>query len=155
MGSPISSDADDTVTGNVSKPSAMNNLTAVHSDAEPVSPPGAEADAPLPTTPTDLPSGSPITPMSNVSAPDLLHNTEAISPDSRSSSRQEFNGGMETDSILLSPHTPPLPPKAYEKYIPSDFGKRKAQDDDDERRHRRQKKRSRKESESPMYVYFC
>lgn len=136
LGSPISSE--DETNPAVAGTATVLDAAIVPPDAEPVSPPVTEAEPP---TPTDLPSGSPVTPVST-SAPDLP--TEAVSPDSRSSSRQDAN---HVDHILLSPHTPPLPPKAYEKYIPESH-KRKALEDDEDRRHKR-KKRSRKESESP------
>lgn len=137
LGSPITSEDD----GPLPVAPISASAPIVPPEAEPVSPTGLETDT---LTPNNLPSGSPVTPPSN-SLPDRL-STEQISPDaeSRSSSRMGCNGTADT-ILLLSPHTPPLPPKAYEKY---DGGKRKNQEDDDDRRHKR-KKRSRKDSESP------
>lgn len=152
----ISSEDDNTESAERDVDSASNLNLAIPPDAEPVSPPGIESgDAVSVSPPTDrdhLPSSSPVTPPSN-SALNHDLNTELISPDeSRSSSRQDCNG-MDVDdpSLLLSPHTPPLPPKAYEKYVPTDSFKRKAQDEH-KRKSKRSKNNDRKESESPKYV---
>lgn len=68
--------------------------------------------------------------------------------DLRSEVSNESLGSVESArSLSYSPHTPPLPPKAYEPFtLHSDTFKRKASssllpDDDEERRYRKKKKK--------------
>jgi hypothetical protein len=92
-------------------------------------------------------------PVAGSTPPLSLLDAEQISPEGDLLDDFKSEELEQTDtSILLSPHTPFLPPKAYESYVHSFEGKRKAPPltaEDEEDRKSRKKKRTRKDSESP------